>query len=156
MAGLTLRRPTLDDAEVVCQQAGGGLTRLRRQVLALLLAAEGPLTAYELLGRLRADRSATPAGVYRSLDFLVARGLAHRLDSRKAFVACVQPDHPHFSQFLICRRCGIAVEVADDRISSVVDEWSRSLGFEVEAESLEVSGSCATCRTVPTAATSSS
>jgi len=143
------RRPSLKEAEAICRQAGARLTRLRRQVLGLLLEAEGPVTAYELLGRLRAERSATPAGVYRSLDFLTSRGLAHRLDSRKAFVACIHPDHPHVSQFLICRRCGTAVEVEDERISSVVGEWSQRLGFEVEAESLEVSGSCATCRTLP-------
>jgi len=143
------RRPSLEEAEAICRQAGARLTRLRRQVLGLLLEAEGPVTAYELLDRLRAERSATPAGVYRSLDFLVGHGLAHRLDSRKAFVACIHPDHPHVSQFLICRRCGTAVEVEDERISSVVGEWSQRLGFEVEAESLEVSGSCATCRTLP-------
>ena len=143
------RRPSLEEAEAICRQAGARLTRLRRQVLGLLLEAEGPVTAYELLDRLRAERSATPAGVYRSLDFLLAHGLVHRLDSRKAFVACIHPDHPHVSQFLICRRCGTAVEVEDERISSVVGEWSRRLGFEVEAESLEVSGSCATCRTLP-------
>jgi Fur family zinc uptake transcriptional regulator len=118
-------------------------------VLALLLEADGPVTAYELLDRLRAKRSATPAGIYRSLDFLLTNRLAHRLESRKAFVACIHPDHPHVSQFLICRRCGTAVEVEDERISSVVREWSRKLGFQVEAESLEVSGSCATCRTAP-------
>jgi Fur family transcriptional regulator, zinc uptake regulator len=144
-----LPRPSLDDAEAICRQAGARLTRLRRQVLALLLEADGPITAYELLDRLRAERSATPAGVYRSLDFLVAHGLAHRLESRKAFVACIHPDHPHVSQFLICRRCGTAVELEDHRIASLVDEWSQKLGFEVEAETLEVSGSCAACRSTP-------
>jgi Fur family transcriptional regulator, zinc uptake regulator len=143
------RRPSLEEAEAICRRAGARLTRLRRQVLGVLLEAEGPVTAYELLDRLRVERSATPAGVYRSLDFLISHGLAHRLDSRKAFVACIHPDHPHVSQFLICRRCGTAVEVEDERISSVVGEWSERLGFEVEAESLEVSGSCATCRTLP-------
>jgi len=151
-----LYRPSLEDAEAICRQAGARLTRLRRQVMALLLAADGPVTAYELLDQLRAERSATPAGVYRSLDFLLAHGLAHRLDSRKAFVACAHPDHPHVSQFLICRRCGTAVEVEDDRISSVVGEWSRKLGFEVEAESLEVSGSCSSCRTGRAASEASS
>jgi Fur family zinc uptake transcriptional regulator len=141
--------PTLADAEAICRRSGGRLTRLRRQIFLLLLRANGPITAYELLHRLRAERSATAAGIYRSLDFLVTQGLVHRLESRKAFVACVHPDHPHVSQFLICRRCGTAVEVEDDRIASVVGEWSERLGFEVEAETLEVSGSCSTCRSHP-------
>lgn len=138
--------PTLADAEAICRRSGARLTRLRRQIFGLLLQASGPISAYELLDRLRTKRSATAAGVYRSLDFLVAQGLAHRLESRKAFVACAHPDHPHASQFLICRRCGTTVELEDDRIASVVGEWSRRLGFEVELETLEVSGSCSTCR----------
>jgi Fur family zinc uptake transcriptional regulator len=151
MAEPRLPHPSLEDAEAICGRSGARLTRLRRQVLELLLAADAPVTAYELLDRLRLGRRATPAGIYRSLDFLLMHGLVHRLDSRKAFVACIRPDHPHVSQFLICRRCGTAVEVADTRISSVVGEWSERLGFEVEAESLEVSGSCATCRSTPAA-----
>lgn len=139
--------PALADAEWICRQAGGRLTRLRREVLEILLNAGGPVTAYELLDRLRTERSATAAGVYRSLDFLVAQRLAHRLESRKAFIACAHPDHPHVSQFLICRRCGTTIEIDDSRVASVVGEWSRIHRFEVEAETLEVSGSCATCRT---------
>lgn len=138
--------PTLANAEAICRRSGARLTRLRRQIFSLLSRADGPMTAYELLDRLRSERSATAAGVYRSLDFLVAQGLAHRLESRKAFVACAHPDHPHVSQFLICRRCGTTVELEDERIASVVGEWSRRLGFEVEAETLEVSGSCSSCR----------
>lgn len=138
--------PTLADAEAICRRSGARLTRLRRQVFLILAQAPGPLTAYELLDRLRAERSATAAGVYRSLDFLVAHGLAHRLELRKAFVACAHPDHPHVSQFLICRRCGTTVELEDDRIASVVGEWSERLGFKVEAETLEISGSCSSCR----------
>ena len=138
--------PTLVEVEAICRRSGGRLTRLRRQVFLVLAQAPGPLTAYELLDRLRTERSATAAGVYRSLEFLVAHGLAHRLESRKAFVACAHPDHPHVSQFLICRRCGTTVELEDDRIASVVDEWSERLGFTVEAETLEISGSCSACR----------
>lgn len=144
-----LHYPTLADAELICRRAGGRLTRLRRQVLEVLLKADGPVTAYELLDRLRTERSATAAGVYRSLEFLVTQGLAHRLESRKAFIACAHPNHPHVSQFLICRRCGTTIEIDDNRIASVVGEWSRNHRFEVEAETLEVSGFCATCRTAP-------
>lgn len=154
MPGMTMPKqqahdPALADAELICRQAGGRLTRLRREVLEILLKTDGPVTAYELLNRLRTGRSATAAGVYRSLDFLVAQRLVHRLESRKAFIACAHPDHPHVSQFLICRRCGTTIEIDDSRIASVVGEWSRNHRFEVEAETLEVSGSCANCRTKP-------
>jgi len=75
-------------AEKICRRAGARLTRLRRSVLALVLAAERPLTAYEILDLLRpTDGSVTPAGVYRSLDFLSELGLVHRIESAKSFIA---------------------------------------------------------------------
>jgi hypothetical protein len=76
-----------------------------------VLSAERPLTAYEILDLLRPkDPSATPAGVYRSLDFLTELGLVHRIKSAKSFIACAMPDHAHPSQMLVCRRCGTVVE----------------------------------------------
>jgi Fe2+ or Zn2+ uptake regulation protein len=36
------RRSSLEEAEAICRQAGARLTRLRRQVLGVLLEAEGP------------------------------------------------------------------------------------------------------------------
>jgi hypothetical protein len=66
-------------AEEFCRRMGARLTRLRRNVLMLVVSAEHPLTAYEILDLLRPkDPSATPAGVYRSLDFLTELGLVHR------------------------------------------------------------------------------
>ena len=62
-----------------------------------------------------AERGGRPAPItiYRALDFLLAQGLVHRIESRNAFVACV---HKHDSGdpivFLLCERCG-AVGEAD-------------------------------------------
>src|SRR6266481_3125312 len=90
-------------AEEICRRAGARLTRLRRNVLALVLSAERPLTAYEILDLLRpTDGSVTPAGVYRSLDFLSELGLVHRIESAKSFIACAMPDHAHPSRLLVC------------------------------------------------------
>jgi Fur family zinc uptake transcriptional regulator len=47
----------LDAAARACAAAGARLTPLRRSVLALILGAETPLTAYQLLDRLRARNS---------------------------------------------------------------------------------------------------
>ena len=123
------------------------MTRLRRTVLALVAAAEHPLTAYEILGRLRPDDpSATPAGVYRSLDFLTDHGLVHRVESAKAFIACAIPDHTHPSQLLVCRRCGTAVETEDPRVAEATAHLGRRLGFALDHSTMELTGLCASCR----------
>jgi Fur family transcriptional regulator, zinc uptake regulator len=147
MADRDPHQEALHAAEAVCRQSGGRLTRLRRHVLAILLAAERPLTAYEILELLRpAERAATPAGVYRSLDFLTARGLAHRIESSKAFVACVFPEQAHPSQMLVCRRCGTAVETGDSRVAEAAANLGRRLGFALDRGALELTGLCPSCQ----------
>jgi Fur family zinc uptake transcriptional regulator len=146
--------PTRDDhaialqsAEEYCQRVGARLTRLRRNILLLVLTAEHPLTAYEILDLLRPkDPSATPAGVYRSLDFLTELGLVHRIDSAKSFIACAMPDHAHPSQMLVCRRCGTVVETEDSQVAKATESLGRRLGFALDRNTMEFVGLCSSCR----------
>jgi Fur family transcriptional regulator, zinc uptake regulator len=126
---------------------GARLTRLRRNVLLLVTSAERPLTAYEILDLLRPrDPSTTPAGVYRSLDFLTELGLVHRIDSAKSFIACAMPDHTHPSQMLVCRRCGTVVETEDSQVAQATQSLGRRLGFALDRNTMEFVGLCSSCR----------
>jgi Fur family transcriptional regulator, zinc uptake regulator len=137
----------LQSAEEFCRRMGVRLTRLRRDVLMLVLAAERSLTAYEILDLLRPrDPSATPAGVYRSLDFLTELGLVHRIDSAKSFIACAIPDHAHPSQILVCRRCGTVVETEDRGVARATESLGRRLGFALDHNTMEFVGLCPSCR----------
>ena len=133
--------------EDLCRARGQRLTRQRRAVLATLLAAGRPLSAYELLDRLRPeDRRSTPAGVYRTLGFLMQLGVVHRLESTRTFVLCEHPDAPHRVQFLICRRCGQVVETEDARIAAATDKLGQRLGFTLDQRIVELTGVCPGCR----------
>ena len=135
------------DLEALCRQRGGRLTKQRRTVLAMLTAARRPLSAYELLDLLKpADRAATPASTYRSLEFLVGVGLAHRLETTRSFVACEHPEHLHAVQFLICRTCGTVVETEDKRLVRATDELGERHGFALEQRTVELTGICGACR----------
>jgi Fur family zinc uptake transcriptional regulator len=137
----------LQSAEEICRRVGARLTRLRRSILLLVLSAERPLTAYEILDLLRPkDPSATPAGVYRSLDFLSELGLVHRIESAKSFIACAMPDHAHPSQMLVCRRCGTVVETEDSRVARATESLGRRLGFALDHNTIEFVGLCSSCR----------
>ena len=137
----------LQAAEEFCRRMGARLTRLRRNVLTLVLSAERPLTAYEILDLLRPkDPSATPAGVYRSLDFLTELGLVNRIDSAKSFVACAMPEHAHPSQMLVCRRCGTVVETEDSQVAQATESLGRRLGFALDRNTMEFVGLCSSCR----------
>jgi Fur family transcriptional regulator, zinc uptake regulator len=136
----------LDTLEEICRTRGGRMTRQRRAVLAKLLVEKRPLSAYELLDRLRPeDASATPASVYRCLEFLLEYGMVHRLETTRSFVACEHPDHPHAVQFLICRECGNVVEAEDKRIAAATDSLGHRLGFAVDQKTVELTGICSAC-----------
>jgi Fur family transcriptional regulator, zinc uptake regulator len=136
-------------AETVCGARGSRLTANRRDVLALVLAAEGPITAYALLDRLKQSRSgAVPPTVYRALDFLMEQGLVHKIERLNAYVGCVEaPSHAHDHpvQFLICRGCGGVTEVEDDGIAAALARAAERSGFSPARATVEVEGTCDAC-----------
>jgi len=136
----------LERAASVCARKGLQLTPLRRRVLELVWRSHEPVGAYEVLNRLRRrGRAAAPPTVYRVLEFLLAYGLVHRIESRNAYVGCARPESRHASQFLICGKCGITAELADAGIRRAVVRGAKTAGFSVEQETIEVTGLCPRC-----------
>ena len=138
--------------ERACSERGLRLTPIRARVLQLVADAGKPIKAYDLLEGIRLDRgddapgSAAPPTVYRALDFLLANGFIHKLESINAFVACHPPNAIRPSvPFLICEGCNTATELEDASIVSALDAAARSLGFAPQAQTLEVHGLCARC-----------
>ncbi len=135
--------------ERACQQRGLRLTPIRARVLRLIAGAGRPVKAYDLLDMVRSGEGAgadAPPTVYRALDFLLANGFIHKLQSVNAFVACHHPDSAqHSVPFLICNRCHNAVELEDAEVVASLDERARALGFVPQAQTLEVHGLCAGC-----------
>jgi len=133
-------------AERACAARGVRLTDLRRRVLELIWDSHTPVKAYDLLDRLRQERSGVaPPTVYRALDFLAAEGLVHRIESLNAFVGCGGPGQGHQGQFLICERCGEAAELNDPDINAVLEDKARRLGFRVDRFTVELKGRCPRC-----------
>jgi Fur family transcriptional regulator, zinc uptake regulator len=126
----------------------GDLTRNQGLVMEALTASVGPLSAYDILDKLRADGLRAPLQVYRALDKLVERGLAHRLESLNAFVACAD-EHCHrkgLIAFAICGDCGKVDEFADAIIEDRLGGWAANQGFKVERTTMEIRGKCAQCQ----------
>ena len=137
----------LSHAASVCAARGARLTALRRRVLELVWASHRPVGAYVVLEVVARERGgAAPPTVYRALDFLLAYGLIHRIESMNAFVGCSRPGASHAGQFLICSDCGTAAELAEDRIAAAVVAEAARIGFAVERQTVEVQGTCPDCR----------
>jgi len=122
------QRQLLSAVSELCSVRKLRLTPRRRQVLEIMLASHQPMGAYDILAELnragKADRIAPPI-VYRALEFLMAEGLIHRIESRNAFITCVHPGHESAAQFLAA---------ADN------------LGFAVDHSVVEITGVCARCQ----------
>jgi len=142
-AGLT---EALSAAEQRVAAEGERLTPPRRRVLEQLLGAGGPVKAYDLMATYEAGgRPAKPPTVYRALDFLSKRGLAHRIESLNAYVACRSADPAHVAAFLICDCCGAVAEAEWD-LTAQAEAAARDHGYAVERVSVEARGRCPACR----------
>lgn len=138
----------LNAAKELCALRGVRLTDLRLQVLELIWQNHKPLGAYsvmEMLAKVSTRRVAPPT-VYRALDFLLEQGLIHRIHALNAFVGCPSPRHSHQTHFLICRACGVAVELNSPRLADIIEEEASMAGFSVESQSVEIMGLCPRCK----------
>ena len=119
---------------------------LRQRVLELVARSERPVKAYDLLDQVReGEGSAAPPTVYLALDFLLANGFIHKLESINASIRCHHPRVQHSVPFLICDRCQRAVELEDEEVTRLLNEQAAALGFRPQAQTLEVHGICADC-----------
>ncbi|GAN82163.1 Fur family transcriptional regulator [Acidocella aminolytica] len=141
----------LQAAAQACAQNGTQLTALRREVLELILQAQTPVTAYQLLDQLKPIRkSAVPPTIYRSLEFLLENKLIHKIERLNAFVPCAEADHHHAdAQFLICKNCGAVIEIEDYGVSEALAQAAAKHGFTPSRAVVEVDGLCAACAAKP-------
>ncbi len=138
----------MSHAETLCATRGERLTPIRRQVLETLAAHHRPLGAYEIIDRL-ADGGPrrAPITIYRALDFLLANGLIHRIQSRNAFVACINNhQESDIVVFLICERCGTVGEAPAAAVAETLKAATKAAGFTPHAPVIEIAGVCAHCR----------
>ena len=134
-------------AEAAYRDAGGRLTELRESVLRELAASHVALGAYDIIQRLAAaGRRVAPISVYRVLESLVEVGLAHRIESRNAFVAC----HAHHGEaqpvlFLVCDSCGTVAETGGEGLDAALGQAAQSASFKLDQTVLELTGLCEHC-----------
>ena len=110
-----------------------------------LRAASRPLSAYELIDRLRNHGVSAPTTVYRALNRLIAAGQVHRLESLNAFVSCAGDCQHGTAVFAICGTCGTVAEFDDDVVAKRLAAWAHRAKFSLERTTIELRGRCGTC-----------
>jgi Fur family zinc uptake transcriptional regulator len=135
-------------AERICGERAQKLTPIRRHVLQALLKSHKPLGAYEIIDELATQMPRpAPITVYRALDFLMANGLVHRIESRNAYLACAHDhDAAALVAFLICDRCGSVGEIPAASVAQSLNSAARASGFAPKLSVVEITGTCAHCQ----------
>jgi len=135
-----------------CERAAVKMTPKRENILLVLLRAEAPLSAYDIVEHYRElyHESLPAMSVYRILGFLVENNLVHKLETTNRFLPCahIACDHEHeISQFLICDNCHSVEEVGLRKtLIKELQESVKKAGFEMSNHQLELHGICAKCR----------
>jgi Fur family transcriptional regulator, zinc uptake regulator len=138
------------DAEAHCAKLGLRLTDTRRHVFEALASKQQAMGAYDLIDALanRGHKRLAPISVYRALDFLLEAGLAHKIESRNAFVAC---PHRHSNDdvvvFMICDQCGRVEEATSNAVSKAMAAVAHGMQFKPRGQVVEMHGRCAGCST---------
>lgn len=124
------------------------MTPNRQLVLQLLQASGKPLSAYEVLDRLREQGTQwQPPTVYRALDYLVEQGLAHYLQSIQKYVVCPQQGCEQFSQLMICVQCGQVQEAPmAPALLTLLKAQMAEQYFTLAPQFLELKGVCLHCQ----------
>ena len=118
----------------------------REAVRGALGANDGFISAQALHSSLHSTGS--PIGlatVYRALADLAVEGDADSLQSPEGeslYRACSTNDHHHH---LICRNCGLTVEIEADAVETWAKDVAAQNGFTQAAHVVDVFGLCAAC-----------
>jgi Fur family zinc uptake transcriptional regulator len=140
------------------RQAPAQLNAMQSRIRDLLAAAQKPMSAYDVIDAMREHGRLAPPTVYRALQKLIDEGLAHRLETQNAYVACQHGDaahgarhdqgfdHAHRAGFMICRLCGKTQEFGDAEVGEVLARIAARENFAGERVAIEIQGLCADCR----------
>jgi Fur family zinc uptake transcriptional regulator len=140
-------------AKKECEAHGAPITTKRVNVLSMLLLSKKAVSAYELadLYEQMFHEPVPVITVYRVLDFLQSKNLAHKLETANKFVVCTHIDcdyeHPA-SQFLICKECLKVKELSMSQLKfEELKHTIEQAGFHLNCPQLEMNCICEACYT---------
>jgi Fur family zinc uptake transcriptional regulator len=140
------RKDALAHAQRHLAASKARLTPDRQAVLEVLLDSHRAQGAYDIMEQIDwRGRRPAPAVIYRALDFLVSHGLAHKIESLNAFMACPHADHAHKPMIMICRDCTQVAEFEAPGIGRAISKVAKDTGFVTDQTTVEVTGQCGPC-----------
>ncbi|MGJ8617299.1 MAG: Fur family transcriptional regulator [Sulfitobacter sp.] len=117
-------------------------------VLKVLESHDKPMTAYAILDQLKLGEPGLAAPtIYRTLAALTDQGLAHKLESIKAFVPCRCDHETAVPVLAVCEECGTVEEHDGTPILPKLKALSAKSAFHATRHIVEIHGRCQSCTT---------
>lgn len=124
------------------------LTALRKDVLEIFIKGKKPLTAYEVLNKLKNKREgAEPPTVYRVIEYFLEKQIIHRIETKNKYVLCAQLEQKkseYHGFIFLCKQCLTSLEVMDESYSQFIKLLSHRHGFLIDPI-IEIKGICKKC-----------
>lgn len=132
------------EARALLQQAQGRVTPTRVEVLSILLGANAALSHQEIEQlAVQQGYSFDRVTLYRTLDWLVEQGVAHKVNSAdRAWRYNAQTETPHQHAHFHCRQCEQVFCLEQLQPALLV---SLPAGYALEQVELNLHGYCPTC-----------
>jgi Fur family ferric uptake transcriptional regulator len=140
-----MNSPHHDRAEALVRDAAMRATRPRIEVLAVLLAAPRALTHHEVERRVRRALGMDRVTIYRVLEWLVARGLAHRISGDDRVWRFNAADEEHARQQHAHFKCNDCGEVICLETAMTARTVPLPAGYRPQEIDVTVRGLCAGC-----------
>lgn len=120
-------------------------TKQRSAIVEILSTSQSFFSAQEIHNQLRKSGSTIGLStVYRTLTALTATNevdVILREDGESLYRLCSQIHHHH----LVCRKCGLTLEIQAEEVESWASEISKKHGFANIEHTLEIIGTCTNC-----------
>ncbi len=120
------------------------ITSQRQVIVDTVFSTDEHFTAEQLLEWSRAkDPTVSRATVYRTLPLLTESGLVREMDFGQdhKFYDPNYAQHPNHNH-IICNDCAKIVEFESDKLARIAKEITRSLGFSLRTQRLQISADC--------------
>ena len=127
------------------RKQGCRITPQREMIIEAIAHSGSHMTVEEVLETVHArSRAVSPATVYRTLEFLVEKGICSRTGLGRGRVVYATIRHgPHLH--LVCRHCGQVVD-AEGSVSKLESVVRHRYGFSADLHHLSLFGVCAACQ----------
>ena len=128
------------------RQQGFRMTHQREAIIEAFAHSGNHISADEVYSRIKRHHPRVNiATVYRTLDLLVERGLASRIDLGAGRVIYATHQHgPHIH--LVCRQCGQVTDANQSLLVNLNDQLNHGYQFAADLQHISVLGLCRGCQ----------